>query len=411
MAALETVETHLARVLGAIHPLPPVTVPLVKAHGRVLAGDLTSALEIPRFDNSAMDGYAVHFADVEAASPEHPVTLRVRGEVAAGSARDPRFGRGETVRILTGAPMPSAGDAVVPIEHTDGGDREVVITVPPRAGAHIRRAGEDVRVGHTVLRDGSWLDAAAIAAAAAAGRPTLSVHRSPRVAVVATGAELRAVGESLARGQIPDSNSYLVAGLCGEAGATVVWSGTVDDNPRSLAALLERFTPDEVDLVVLTGGVGPGHHDVVRIAFGDDAGFTFTHIAMQPGKPQGFGMLRGVTPTFGLPGNPVSVAVSFELFVRPVLLRLQGATHLQRPRFAVEVADSWVSPAGRLQIMPVVFLGSGERGLPRAQRATAGGSGSHLAGALAGASGYAFVPPTVTRVEPGDLLDAIRIGR
>ncbi|MGW9631617.1 molybdopterin molybdotransferase MoeA [Agromyces sp. NPDC055520] len=422
--ALDTVDVHLARVLGAVHPLAIVEVPLAEAGLRVLAVDVRSRLDIPVFDNSAMDGCAVRHADVAAASPEHPVALRIVAEVAAGSADDPAIGPGEAVHIMTGAPMPSAADTVVPVEHTDRGHPVVAVTTAPRQGAHVRRAGEDLRAGDAVLSAGVRLTAARVSALAAAGLDRVAVHPAPRVAVISTGSELVAPGHRLARGQIPESNSLLVAGLAREAFAEVVHVATVRDDEAALVAELARCLEAGVDLVVLSGGVSVGAHDVVKATLTPLGSVGFHRIAMQPGKPQAFGMLRGdarpPVPVFGLPGNPVATAVSFEVFVRPALMRMQGARDVQRRRITAIAAEGWRVPSARVQFMPVALVEHDPRAdddrptdarptdarptdaIPRVRPATRGGSGSHLVGGLAAADGFAIVPAEVDEVRAGD---------
>lgn len=418
---LETVDAHLARVLGAVHPLAPVEVPLAEAGGRVLAVDVRSRLDIPVFDNSAMDGYAVRHADVASASAEHPVRLQVVVDLPAGSADDPAVGPGEAAHIMTGAPVPTTADAVVPVEHTDGGRTFVTVTTAPSVAAHVRRAGEDLRVGDPVLAAGTRLTGGRVSALAAAGLSHTSVHRAPRVGVVSTGSELVAPGAPLERGQIPESNSLLLAGLVRESFADVVHVATVPDDEPALVAELARCLDARVDLVVLSGGVSVGAHDVVKSTLAPLGTVGFHRIAMQPGKPQAFGMLhRGAeapTPVFGLPGNPVSTAVSFEAFVRPALMRLQGASALQRPRIAAVAAEGWRVPRGKVQFMPVSLIDDAvttvaePRGAlsrhpddarPRVRPATRGGAGSHLVGGLAAADGYAVVAADVDEVRAGD---------
>jgi len=408
---LETLDAHLARVLDAVHPLAPVDVPLADAAGNVLAIDLRSRLDIPVFDNSAMDGYAVRHADVATASAAHPVTLRVVGEVAAGSVADPAIGPGEAVHIMTGAPLPSAADAVVPIEQTDRGHEVVTVTVAPLPGAHVRRAGEDLHAGDPVLAAGVRLTAGRLSAIAAAGHAHVAVHPKPRVGIISTGSELVTPGHPLARGQIPESNSLLLAGLVREAGGDVAHVTSVPDDESELDDELARCLDARLDLIVLSGGVSVGAHDVVRAALEPLRTVGFHTIAMQPGKPQAFGMLhRGVetpTPVFGLPGNPVATAVSFEAFVRPALLRLQGAADVHRPRVTAVAARGWRVPHAKVQFMPVSVVAdrstvAGVDTRPRVRPATSGGSGSHLVGGLASADGYAIVPAEVDEVREGD---------
>lgn len=416
-----TVEDQLAHVLAGLEPLATETLPLTAALGRTLARDVLSTIDIPVFDNSAMDGYAVRHADVAHASPAHPVTLRVVADLPAGSPDDPPLAPGEAARIMTGAIVPADADAIVPVEHTDAcrtmgadpnpGTAHVTITTAPSPAAHIRRAGEDLRAGDVVLTAGSVLSPRHLSSAAAAGRPTLTVHRAPRVAVIATGSELVPPGQPLGRGQIPESNSTLLAALVTEAGGIVERAVTVRDDDDALRAELDAVVAAGVDLVVLSGGVSVGAYDVTKAVLAPLGTVDFVSVAMQPGKPQAFGRLPGGVLVFGLPGNPVSACVSFEVFVRPALSRLLGRTQLTRRMLTAQVSDGWRTPVGRAQYMPVV-LDAGPAGAPGlwARPATRGGSGSHLVGGLAAADGFAVVPADVAEVGQGDTVDVMLAG-
>jgi len=412
MSTLRTVEEHLADVLAAAAPLGTERVPLGSAYGRTLREAVHAAVDIPVFDNSAMDGFAVRFADVVPAAAGSPAVLRVVADLPAGTDADPALAAGEAARIMTGSPVPSDADAIVPFEDTEGGLAdslgEVRVMCAPRGlGAHIRRAGEDARVGAEVLPAGVLLGPLQAAAAAAAGVADVVVTRHPRVAVISTGSELVAPGEALRRGQIPESNSVLLAGLAAEAGAVVVRRDSVADEPALLDALLAEVTAPgggAADVVVFSGGVSAGAYEVVKTTLAKT--MSFTKLAMQPGKPQGFGRLPSGALLFGLPGNPVSAAVSFEVFVRPALLRLQGRTALDRRVLSLPAAAGWRTPPGRRQYLPATI----DRADPRAWRvrpATSGGS--HLAGGLGRAEAYAVVPAEVDAVAAGDLVDVMLI--
>lgn len=403
-----SVEEHLRTILATVAPGRTVTVPVADALGSTLAVDAQSRLDIPLFRNSAMDGYAMRYADVAAASAHHPVTLRVIADIPAGSPDDPPLHPGEAARIMTGAPLPTDADAIVPVEQTEGGgwndEPDVVILQAPASGAHIRLAAADVSAGDTVLLAGERLGARHLAAAAASGITSLVVRAAPRVAVISTGSELMAPGMPLERGQIPESNSVLLAGLVAETDARVVSTQTVPDDADALRETLAE-AETVADLVVLSGGVSVGAYDVVKQVL---AGTVETvAVAMQPGKPQAFGVLVGGTPVFGLPGNPVSVAVSFEVFVRPALLRMLGRTELARPVHSAVVDAGWRTPPGRRQYMPVAI--SRTDAALHISPATRGGSGSHLVGGLARAQGYAIVGADVTEVHPGDVLPVMLV--
>ncbi len=403
---MRTIDEHRAAALDLVAPLPAAEVALGSARGLVLAADVRTPEPLPRWDNSAMDGFAVRAADLTGAGDAHPVTLPLVGALPAGAAADAEVPAGATVAIMTGSPVPPGVDAVVPVELVERGAGEVTFCGQPSVGDHIRRAGEDLAAGDLVLGAGAVLGPTQLAAVASTGVGAVSAHRGPRVAVLATGDELVAPGTPLRRGQIPDSNSFLLAACVEAAGCEAVRLDVVVDRPEALRAALEAAESAGVDAVVTTGGVSMGDYDVVKELLAG-TGVAFVRVAMQPGKPQGLGRLAGGTPFFGLPGNPVSVFVSFEMFVRPALLRLRGLADVDRPSSELEVADGWSCPAGRAQVMPVVFADGGTR----VRRATGGGSGSHLVASLALAEGLAVVPVHVERVLPGDKVRVMRVDR
>lgn len=396
-----TVDEHLATILAAVRPLGRQTLPLADALGSTLRTPVLSAVDLPLFDDSAMDGFAVRFTDVVDASAASPVVLRVVADLPAGTALDPSIGAGEAARIMTGAPLPASADTIVPFEATAGGlaDSLDVVRVlrPPRAvGAHVRRRGEDCVAGDELVASGVELGPLQLAAIAAANVPTVTVSRRPRVAVVSTGSELIPPGSDLVRGQIPESNALLLASLARGAGAEVVLQRTVGDVDHDLRAVLAEAAASGADAVITSGGVSAGAYEVVKSAIGE---MTFVQVAMQPGRPQGFAAGRPVM--FGLPGNPVSAAVSFEAFVRPALLAMQGRTEVHRRMLRLPAATGWRVPPDRRQYLPVIVVDGG------VAPATAGGS--HLAGALARAAGYAVVPAGVDAVFRGDLVDVMLV--
>lgn len=413
MSDLRTVEQHLDAVLAAAALIEAEHVSLDDAHGRTLREPVHAAVDLPAFDNSAMDGFAVHFADVTDAAPDAPVTLQVVADLPAGTSDDPAIARGQAARIMTGSPVPSDADAIVPFEDTAGGLADSLGTIsvlraPRAAGAHIRRAGEDARVGDEVLATGVLLGPLQVAAIAAAGVAGVLVSRQPRVAVISTGSELAEPGSPLRRGQIPESNSRVLGALAAEAGAVVVRRASVTDEgdelDRVLAEVTDASSPERADVVVFSGGVSAGAYEVVKTSLA--GAMEFSKIAMQPGKPQGFGRLADGTLLFGLPGNPVSAAVSFEVFVRPALLRMQGRSDLLRRVVALPAAAGWRTPPARRQYLPVVL----DRSDPRrwsVRPATSGGS--HLAGGLGRAEAYAVVPADVDAVSAGDIVDVMLI--
>ncbi|MHA6693168.1 molybdopterin molybdotransferase MoeA [Homoserinimonas sp. A520] len=401
-----SVEEHLNRILGFVKPLSPVATPLASALGRTLAANVVAHVDVPGFDNSAMDGYAVRRSDVLEIREGAALQLRVVGDVPAGSGSNPRLLPGEAVRIMTGAPLPADADAVVPVEHTDAGTNTVLISHTPEPAAHIRRAGTDIRRGELVLPAGRVLRATDLAAAAAAGVAELVVHPAPRVGVLSTGDELKAPGAALARGEIHDSNSLLLAAAVIEAGGIPVQLGAVSDDNELLHQTFARHA-SEVDAFVTSGGVSVGAYDVVKAVLAP-LGVWFGPVRMQPGKPQGVGTWLDGTPIFTLPGNPVSVFVSFEAFIRPALLALQGRIDVHRPLTMAVVSSGWKSPQGRAQYMPAVASRSAD-GL-QVRPASSGGSGSYLVTSLAHANALAVIAEDQAEVVEGETVDVLLFG-
>lgn len=393
-----SVEDHLARVRGLASRMATEPVPLADACGRVLAANAVAAFSVPSFDNSAMDGYAVRAADVSVAAPgAGPARLRVTGRSAAGHPFDGAVEPGSAVRILTGAAVPDGADAVVPQERVRVAGDEIEITGPVAVGDHVRVVGEDARPGDLVVPAGTRLAARHIAALAATGVVDVVVARVPTVRVVVTGDELAPVGAALGPGRIVDSNGALLVAALTALGAVTDCVGSVPDDP---AAVWREVSRPGADAVVTTGGASVGDADAVKEALAP-RGVAFGNVAMQPGKPQGAGLAEGV-PVLCLPGNPVAVAVSMELFVEALVAAMLGVD--ERPWTLAPAGQSWSTPSGRAQFMPVQWRDGAV--FP----ATDGGSGSHLAGRLARAEGLAWVAPEVTRVEPGELVAVRRFG-
>jgi len=481
-----SVEAYVAEVLAALTPLPAVDTPLFAAHGLVLAQDVTAALPVPPWTNSAMDGYAVRARDTESAVPQAPVILPVAGDVPAGTAPAP-LAPGTAQRIMTGAMLPENADAVVKVEDTDQAPgphpppAEVGIRVAARPGLNVRQAGEDVGIGDSVLTAGTLMTATAVASLASVGLSAVRAFPRPRVAVVSTGAELVEPGQELPAGAIPDSNSLLLAGLVAEHGARLASVPRSVDTAESLAtALIEAARG--ADLIVTSGGVSAGAFDpLVMLAEDDEDGengentadgtvrLRLSKVAMQPGKPQGHGVVRiedGGThrqvPIITLPGNPVSVLVSFITVVAPALARLAGrdsvpgplpGSGVRRPHDALSMraraAAAWRTPPGRRQHIPVRFVqaparasvedmedmensapGAAAESTERAECAertestgsTASpvlwvepthrlGSGSHLVASMAAAEALAVVGEEVAEVAVGDEVALIALNR
>lgn len=407
-----SVAEHSARLLRLVQPLAPQTLPVGPVlHGAVLASDVLASHPLPLWDNSAMDGFAVRSADTAILTSGSPATLQVIGEVPAGSSWDPQLLPGQCVKIMTGAPLPTAADAVARIEDTSaavaGWDvSSVRINVPVPKGKDVRQRGEDRSTGELIARAGDELGAARLSALAAAGASELSVRTMPKVAVLVTGAELRPPGQTLSRGQIPETNSLLIAGLLAESGITAATIVHCVDDPQTVRAKLNELAPTH-DAILSTGGVGPGDYDVMRKVLADEPGVYATRVRVRPGQPQCAGRLAKGAMMFALPGNPVSAAVSFELFVRPALRAMQGHSVLQRPRLKAVAALGWRAAGNRLQVLPIVFE-HGEQ--LRCAPAVAAGRISHSVGGFGSAQGYALIPAGVEEIHPGDTVDVLRTG-
>ena len=402
-----SVADHLARILSVVEPLSPLQLGLMDAHGCVLTEDVVAEAALPGFDNSSHDGYAVRRDDVLGASETSPVVLPVTGDVAAGPASPLRVQPGVCVRIMTGAMMPAGADAVVPLEWTDGGISSVSITRVPDAGAYIRRVGEDVTAGETVLTAGTYLGAAQLGIAAAVGRSRLMVRPRPRVVVVSTGSELVEAGQPLSPGRIVDSNSPALTAAALEAGAIAYRVGIVPDDPRTLAATLEDQLV-RADVLVTSGGVSVGAYDVVKEVLSRLGTVQFDKVAMQPGMPQGFGTIGpDSTPVFGLPGNPVSALVSFEAFVRPALRKMLGSSPLERPRVTAVTTKPLTSPAGKRSFLRVQL--EVKKGAYVVTPVS--GAGSHLLAGMARANALAILPEEVEKVAAGDAVEVLVLER
>jgi molybdopterin molybdotransferase len=378
-----------------IRARPAVAVALAEAQGRVLAHDVVATLALPVFDNSAMDGYAVRAEDISGATPERPVVLPVAEDIPAGRIDELTLEPKTAHRIMTGAPVPAGATAVVPVEDTDGGVDSVAIlgTRPP--GAHIRRAGEDVAPGTTVLRGGQVVTPAVLGLASALGMAELKVIPRQRVLVMSTGSELVSPGAPLRPGQIYESNSIMLAGAVREAGAEVIAVETAEDDVAQFSSILDRYAAD-CDVIITSGGVSAGAYEVVKDAFGRDGdqGVEFVKVAMQPGMPQGIGRVAGTT-IVTLPGNPVSALVSFEVFIRPALRRAMGLPDPERPHRPAVLAESLTSPRGKRQFRRAIL--DRETGSVTSY----GPPASHHLRWLASANGLLDIPEDVVEVSAG----------
>ncbi|MBI3360339.1 MAG: molybdopterin molybdotransferase MoeA [Chloroflexi bacterium] len=406
---LLSVGDALERLLAEFRPLESEVIHADLALGRVLAKAIVALIDLPPFANSSMDGYAVRAADVAAASSEAPVTLTVTADIPAG-ARPPAIALapGSAARIMTGAPLPPGVDAVIPIEATDDArssagappPAKVRILNPVALGANVRLPGEDVRAGVEVLPAGHVVRPAEMAMLASLGRNEVAVIRKPRVAILSTGDELVEIAEPLAPGKIRDSNSYALAALVQTYGGTPIRVGIAPDRVAAVRERLGAALAQSADLILSSAGVSVGAFDVVKTVVQSEGSLDFWRVRMRPGKPLAFGQVRGV-PFLGLPGNPVSAMVTFEIFARPAILKMSGRSSLAKPQVPARLLEE-VSSDGRESYLRAVVQ---REGAVYTARLT-GGQGSNLITSLTRANALVIVPAGVTRVRAGETLMA-----
>jgi molybdopterin molybdotransferase len=395
---LMSADDALARILAGVPTLPAVDSPLLDALGLVLVDDIAADRDVPPFRNSAMDGYAVRGDDVASA----PVELRVVGEVAAGGFPDRAVGPGEAMRIMTGAPMPDGADTVVRVEDTDNASDVVTIAAATPRGTAIRQAGEDLKAGETILTTGTVLRAAEIGLLASAGHARIRVRKRPRVAVYSTGDEIVDLDAPLERGQIRDSNRYTLASAIRAAGSEPWVRGIVRDSPDALRAALREGLG--ADAIVTSGGVSVGDHDHLKPVLSELGTIDFWAIAIRPGRPLAFGELKDGdrrVPIFGLPGNTVSALVTFEIFVRPALLRMQGRANVSRPKARARLLEP-VDKIGALRVFA--------RGIHDPEAGTVrltGPQGSGILRSMSLANCLIDLPVGPSRIEQGTVVDVI----
>ena len=403
-----TVPEASANILEHITPLAVERVPLLDSLGRVLAEPIRAPMTLPAWDNSAMDGYAVRGDDIDSASAEQPVTLRVLETVAAGRFATKRVEPGEAIRIMTGAPLPEGADTVVRVEDTDGGTAEVIVRDARDARRNVRPRGEDFNEGDALLEPGAPLGAAQLGILASIGRASVDVFRRPRVAIMGSGDELVDIDQFhqvLAGRKIVSSNGYTLHALVRDAGGEPVNVGIADDTPASLREHLRRATG--ADLVLTSAGVSVGEFDYTReviAALGAD--MKFWRVRMRPGAPLGFGLL-GSTPWIGLPGNPVSAMVTFELFVRPVIRRMLGHARLFRRPIPV-VLEERVTIGARLTHFLRAIVTTRDDGTVTAR--LTGPQGSGILTSMSRANALLVVPYERPEVEAGETLHALPLG-
>jgi molybdopterin molybdotransferase len=393
-AGLVPLPEHLQSVMEAVQPLAPIALALLDAAGCALATDVVAHTDVPPFDNSAMDGYAV--------STRHDDEwLVVGGEVAAGDDPKVSVEPGTAVRVMTGAQIPPGTAAIVPVELVEEDGDRIRLSEPPQPGAHIRSAGESVRAGETVLDAGTVLDAASIGMLAALGHSYVSVYPQPRVVIVATGEELAEPGAERSPSAIYDANSYVLTVLARQTGAVTVRRMIASDDKQVLRETIEELLP-HADLLVTTGGVSAGRYDLVKIVLAELGDVRFSRVGMRPGMPQAFGLIEAdpdrFIPCFGLPGNPVSAYVSFEVFVRPVIRRLQGRRDLSRPRISATVEAPIDSVVDKVEFVRVAL----RRRDGEWQARPTGDQGSGILRSLVEADGLAEVPADRDHMDIGE---------
>jgi len=380
------------KVLAAVEVLDPVSVLVADALGLTVAQDLRAPHPLPRFDNSAMDGFAVRAEDTIGA----PVELRVTGEVRAGSiSTEETLAPGTAVRIMTGASVPDGADAIVPVEVTEESGDVVRVLESVEAGRHVRPAGDDVDAGQLVVSAGTELGPGELALVASLGLSPVPVRPRPRVAILVTGDELVPPEEEPGPGQIRDSNSIALRALVREAGAEPLAMPHVpDDRAATLDAF--KWAAEDADLVVSSGGVAVGRYDFVKEVVEELGGIDMWRVAMQPGKPVVLGSL-GATPFLGLPGNPVSIHVSFEQFVRPAIRKMRGCATLFRPTITAKLTETISKRPGRLHLVRVRLdaTGGGWTATPT------GPQGSHIQSSLVGTHGVAVFERDLERLDAG----------
>jgi len=426
MPTMISVDEALERILKHFRPLEPERVNILDALDRVLAEDVYSDMDIPPFDNSAMDGYAVRAVDTVGASRDNPISLRVVADLAAGYTTDVAVAPGTAIRIMTGAPMPAGADAVVRFEETSddkrfasngkgkkalspleerlsegfkksrgGIGRRIEVFKEVAIGENVRLAGEDIKKGELVLPKGTVIRPQEIGVLASLGRSEVQVVRRPRVAILATGDELVDIDEELTPGKIRNSNEYSNAALVLRYGGIPIMLGIARDDVADLTAKIKEGLARGADLFLTSGGVSVGDFDIVKEVLNAEGEISFWQVRMKPGKPLAFGQIQGV-PLIGLPGNPVSAMVSFEQFARPAILKMLGRTNLRKPTIEA-ILEEDVTSSGRRSFKRVIV----RKREGQYYATTTGPQGSGVLTSMVKANGLAMIPEGVTRMEAG----------
>jgi molybdopterin molybdotransferase len=416
-----TVDQALEKILSHVEALEEEQRSILDSLGQVLAEDISSTIDVPPLDNAAMDGYAVRSEDTKGASHQSPRLLRVIDTVLAGSVSQYEVEPGTAIRIMTGAPVPKGADSVVRFEDTDETERrqstgqqfsaETGILQEVAAGANVRRAGEDVAKGSIVFTRGTAIRPSEVGVLASLGQSKVKVIRRPVVAILTTGDELTDINQPLPPGKIYNSNTYSLAALVLRYGGIPEILGIAADSEESLVARFRQGL--DADLLITTGGVSVGDYDLVKAVLAKEGEINFWQVRMKPGKPVAFGTVKGVSqtgatrniPHLGLPGNPVSVMITFELFARPAILKLMGRTNLSKPTIHAVIKDSITNSDGRRTFARAIVE---ERDGQYFARLT-GPQGSAILTSMALANGLVIVPEDRARVEPGDKVEVMML--
>ncbi len=407
-----SVDQALAKVLEHVDILEAEESPILGCLGQVLAEDVAATISVPPLDNSAMDGYAVRSADTRGANPQSPRILRVLDTIAAGAFSQSEVKPGTAVRIMTGAPIPKGADSVVKFEDTDvlerqGDSAEIGILTEVEPGAEIRRAGEDITAGSTVLSKGTVIRPAEVGVLASLGRTEVKVIRRPVVAILATGDEIVDIAQPLPEGKIYNSNSYSLAALVLRYGGIPQILGIASDIEDSI---LTRFRLGlEADMLITSGGVSLGDYDIVRDVLAKEGEIIFWRVREKPGKPVVFGVIKAGgarnIPLFGLAGNPVSAMINFELFARPAILRMMGKKSLTKPVVEAVIEEAIENTDGRRIFARAMVEKRGGKYYAR----LTGPQGSGILTSMTRANGLVIVPEDKPGVKPGDLVGVMML--
>ena len=403
-----SVEQALEKILDYVGVLGAEEIPILDTPGQVLAEDVVSDINVPPLDNSAMDGYAVIAEDTRGAQQQSPKGLEVIGTIPAGSISEKKVTPGTSMRIMTGAPVPNGADAVVQFENTDETQREpnssdIGILAEASPGLNIRRAGEDITRGALTLRQGTVLQSAEIGVLASLGRTSIGVIRRPVVAILSTGDEVVDISQPLPPGKIYNSNTYSLAALVKRYGGIPRLLGIAQDNEDSLTTKLNQGL--DSDMLITTGGVSMGDYDVVKDILAKEGEIGFWRVRMKPGKPLAFGLIKGI-PHLGLPGNPVSTMVTFELFARPAMLKMMGKQNWTKPIIQATVEGSVKNTDGRRVFARAIVEKRDGQYFAR----LTGPQGSGILTSMTSANGLVIVPEDRAGVKAGETVQVMMLG-